>query len=172
MRKSLNLVSAVMLYALVTVGCQKDNQPVLPVPSTERSLAGTKWRLAAFVDVKNNIKRSPDLDAPEMFTLFFDTTIRSGMWCNMTGHSIYGTSSGNQQEGLYIVDYDTGILTTCIGSTKAGEFSEDGDLYNNILKFGHIFLFELYANELRLYYDYPANNMSFENYLLFKRRQE
>ena len=156
-----------ILIGFVFITACSDDVIVIDTPKADYSIIG-KWKLVALVDIENNTSRPPDLDFPDgdIFTLLFDTIIQNDMHncgIEMMGYYVSGVSSNNTQNGIYQVDYITNKLTTCIGTTKAGEISADGNLYYDIFIGGNEFSFELNANELRLFYT-P------NNYLLFSRR--
>ena len=159
MRKSLNLVSAVIVYALVAVGCLEDNPSKINEQSalqSGESLIGTKWKLVGFYDNDINtkiFKEAEPKDCKECYILEFDTD-----------STVTGYSTSNPTFGWYKIDYSLLILKFiqfhCV--SEVGEIG-DGNLYVEVINKVNSFSFA--EKELKLFYNDK------KNYLLFIRRQ-
>ena len=162
MRKSLNLVSAVIVYALVTVGCQKDNQPVLPA---ERSLAGTKWKLVGFYDTETKtLKELEPTDCEKCYVLVFYSDSIGKKWgeeLHVNDTTLGGYAYVRPCHGHYEIDYSTSKLEIKFWSKQTMFDLLDGNLYIETMNKVQSFLFS--GEELKLYYN------DRKNYLLFKR---
>ena len=151
MKKIILIVTA----ALLTVACSKSNSNE---PKQEiKSLAGTKWKLTAFVDVENNTHREPDHGSAtgdtnrmkSMFTLSFDNEGVFG-----------GRAIGNGVGGEYSVDYTTNTLFLISNiSTKVGEPTADSYFYWRF--FNGSFVFKLYSQTLHILYDDDKKYLEF-----------
>ena len=170
MRKSLNLVSAVIVYALVAVGCVEDSsnkineQTVLP--PTERSLTGTKWKLVGFYDTETKtLKELEPTDCEKCYVFIFYPDSIGKNWLDINPfnntNALGGYACVRPCHGYYKIDYSTSKLEILFWNmTYAPDFL-DGNLYVETMNKVQNFLFS--GEELKLYYNDK------KNYLLFKR---
>ena len=162
MRKSLNLVSAVIVYALVAVGCLEDNPNKINEQTTLQSgetLTGTKWQLTAFVDVENDTRREPVF--PNGFPI--DNDNDNVLTLTFYKDSLAGMSFNNWQNGTYWADYSTNILRMYLATTKVGEIG-DGALFLDVIFGGYkYFNFKLYPQKaLHLFYNDDKEYLEFK----------
>ena len=157
MRKSLNLVSAVIVYALVAVGCEENNPSKINEQTTLQSgetLAGTKWKLVGFYDTETKtFKEAEPTDCESCYRLEFDTD-----------STVTGFTYGNIADGEYEINYfSKNIKFIRFGSITFVAELFDSKLYVDAMNKVNSFSFT--ETELKLFYNDK------NNYLLFERRQ-
>ena len=141
MRK-VNWILGTILVLLIATSCKDDSVSNMP---TETKLVGTKWKLVGFFDVeKNTLREAEPKDCEDCYTLYFDTD---------------STASGKSTNNAIQLN----IINWKVGGTKAGELSEDGWMYMDILgDKAKSYSYEKEDNKLKFYY----NNK--KNYLLYR----
>jgi hypothetical protein len=151
----------VLVFAIT--GCDTLVEPNGDENNTTLTLAGTSWKLTAFVDAENNTSREPsyidtlngvEIDSlfgiakDSMYTLTFEND------SIMSGRINYNQIGGGQF-GLYFADYDTNnlLLRFVIQTMMCCDFG-DGLLYANILTgIDKSLHFELYPQVLHIFYN-------------------
>ena len=155
MRKSLNLVSAVIVYALLTVGCQKDNPNKINEPQEVESLVGTNWQLIAYVDVENDISRPPkgwEDNPPNLYSYLLSFG---------TDNQISGRA-GNVLIGNYSIDYNTNKLSIFIKIVTEAIGLPEQNLYEESLNQVQSFIVKKGTSDtLLLFYNNDRNCLKF-----------
>ncbi|MDR2728391.1 MAG: META domain-containing protein [Chitinispirillales bacterium] len=171
MKEILFLLSVFILLVFAITNCDNtgtniggdcDTDTTLTDTSQKNNLlAGTSWKLAAIVDVENNVSREPDCVNPHSEVWISEDKLYTLSFVNDS--VIDGSITVNRIFGLYSADYDTDtlflrdVMTTAVCCDWG-----DGDLYIDVLGgLNKSRYFKLYSQELHIFYNNGKEYLKF-----------
>jgi len=154
--KRKKLLLCIIAALLAFAGCGSDDG-IVGSNGNQLTLAGTSWRLAAFVDINSGVSREPNRVGlgeyrDDAYTLVF-----------LNDSLVVGRKVINVIDGIYVANYNMNKLAMTVNSTLVGSDPADANLYTLMLYGGGIANFRLYPQELHVFNAFQF----FDEYLKF-----